>query len=164
MPTSDCQFASFTVRERRKGDSHRQAQFLSARQLFCRHERDLSPGVGTQYPIFSFGDFCTAGVVFRDFLILSHSGTARQRGKLRLARPLRPTIDASLHRPWNRVAIPMDAISNSFFGLPRGFVAPAILTSASAVMALSTSNRFGLAIDRFTAIRSFSMPVDSESR
>jgi hypothetical protein len=46
----------------------------------------------------------------------------------------------------------MDAFDNNPFGLLTFLVAPAILTNASCVMLLSTSNRFGLAIDRVKAI------------
>ncbi len=46
----------------------------------------------------------------------------------------------------------MNPFENNPFGLLTFLVAPAILTNASAIMLLSTSNRFGLAIDRVKAI------------
>jgi hypothetical protein len=46
----------------------------------------------------------------------------------------------------------MNAFANNPFGLLTFLVAPAVLTNASAIMLLSTSNRFGLAIDRVKAI------------
>jgi hypothetical protein len=48
----------------------------------------------------------------------------------------------------------MNVFENNPFGLLTFLVAPAILTNASSIMVLSTSNRFGLAIDRVKAIAS----------
>ena len=42
----------------------------------------------------------------------------------------------------------MDAVGTNPFGILTFIVAPAILTNASSVMALGTSNRFARAIDR----------------
>lgn len=42
----------------------------------------------------------------------------------------------------------MDPLDGNPFGLLTFLVAPAILTNASAIIALSTSNRFGLALER----------------
>lgn len=46
----------------------------------------------------------------------------------------------------------MDPLGTNPFGILTFIVAPAILTNASSIMALSTGNRFGLAIDRVKAI------------
>jgi hypothetical protein len=46
----------------------------------------------------------------------------------------------------------MDTLGSNPFSLLTFLVAPAILTNASSIMVLSTSNRFGLAIDRVKTI------------
>jgi hypothetical protein len=46
----------------------------------------------------------------------------------------------------------MNTLDDNPFGLLTFLVAPAILTNASSVMLLSTSNRFGLALDRVKVI------------
>src|SRR5579871_1831883 len=48
----------------------------------------------------------------------------------------------------------MEPLGYNPFGLLTFLVAPAILTNASSIMVLSTSNRFGLAIDRVKVIAS----------
>ncbi|HJZ56636.1 MAG TPA: hypothetical protein VKE74_16840, partial [Gemmataceae bacterium] len=46
----------------------------------------------------------------------------------------------------------MDPLAGNPFGVLTFIVAPAVLTNASCIMALGTSNRFALAIDRAKAL------------